>query len=62
MAVALRLDVMTCGKNHEQDEIQVGGAVTATTFQPVAYPYDDPVVATRRAIVLAAAAIGKAMP
>lgn len=61
LAVKLRLDVMTCGRHAKQDEIQVGGAVVATTFQPIAHPYDDPLTATRRAIVRAAAEIGKEM-
>ncbi len=59
LAVKLRLDVSTCGRNAAQDEIQVGGAVRRTTFQPIVFPYDDPCAATRRAIVLAAAELGR---
>lgn len=57
LAVKLGLDVMTCCQ--QRGEIQIGGAVSRTTFQPVNY---DPFVATRHAIVRAAAEIGRAMP
>lgn len=50
LMVKLHLDVMTCSQ--QRGEIQVGGAVSATIFQPVG---DDPDAATRRAIVRAAA-------
>ncbi|CAE6859474.1 hypothetical protein R69746_07740 [Paraburkholderia aspalathi] len=51
LAVKLHLDVMTSCR---LDEIQVGGAVKSTTFQPIE---GDRLAATRRAIVRAAAAM-----
>ena len=54
LAVKLRLDVLTCGRHDVQDEIQIGGAVSQTTFQNVD---GDAYAAARRAIVRAAAAI-----
>lgn len=51
LAVKLRLDVMT---SCTRDEIQIGGSVRSTTFQPID---GDRLAATRRAIVRAAAAL-----
>lgn len=59
LAVQLNLDIMTCGNGPVQLEIQVGGPVR-TIFQNIAYPYNCPFAATRRAIVRAAAEIGRA--